>query len=181
MNRVILYGNVGGDPVSKQINGKAVTKFSLATSKSYTNDAGEKITGTSWHFIVLWGKVAETASKYVKKGSSLIVEGEINYRSYENKEGQMIHVTEIIGHNINLTGPKTEEKQEQKSGKVMVNSISDINDLPQHIQDAENNPDDLPYKSGNISNAFKELRDATSGAWNKFENNEDIDQFIDRD
>jgi single-strand DNA-binding protein len=118
MNKVILYGNVGKDPESKVINQKTVTKFSLATNKSYSNAQGEKVTDTSWHNIVLWGKVAETASKYVKKGSSIIIEGEISYRSYENKEGQTVYITEIIGHNLHFTGSK-ETKLSEDDFKTM--------------------------------------------------------------
>jgi single-strand DNA-binding protein len=157
MNRVILHGNVGNDPDSKVLqSGNTVTKFSLATNKSYTDKKGEKITETQWHSIVLWGKVAETASKYVKKGSSLIVEGEIAYRSYVNKEGQTVYITEIIGSNMHFAGskeskePKAEAPQAQEKwhGKQPVKSLSNIDDLPQHVQDAEassNEMDELPY------------------------------------
>ena len=149
MNRVTLYGNVGKDPESKTINGSTVTKFSLATNKTYPNKAGEKISETSWHNIVLWGKVAEIASKYVKKGSSLIIEGEINYRSYENKEGQTVYMTEIIASNMHMVGSKPESKEpkdDEWKGKKPVASMSDISELPQHVKDAESIPDDdLPY------------------------------------
>jgi single-strand DNA-binding protein len=150
MNKVILYGNVGKDPESKVINQKTVTKFSLATNKSYSNAQGEKVTDTSWHNIVLWGKVAETASKYVKKGSSIIIEGEISYRSYENKEGQTVYITEIIGHNMHFTGSKPEDKPAEKKSTAMsdINELPGANDLPQHVRDAQNIPDgmdDLPY------------------------------------
>ena len=138
MNKVILFGNVGKDPDSKVINQKTVTKFSLATNKSYSNSAGEKVTETQWHSIVLWGKVAETASKYVKKGSSLIIEGEISYRSYENKEGQTVYITEIIGRNLHFTGSK-QEPVEKKS-----TAMSDINELPGADESAENDPSYFP-------------------------------------
>lgn len=140
MNKCILWGNCGKDPESKLINQKTVTKFSLATNKSYTNSAGEKITETSWHNVVLWGKVAEIASKYVKKGTSLIIEGEISYRSYENKEGQTVYITEIIGQNLYLTGSKPEEKLPEKKSTAM----SNIDDLPQHVKDSEENPE-MPF------------------------------------
>jgi len=145
MNKVQLFGNVGKDPESKQINGKTITKFSLATNKSYTNSSGEKITETQWHNIVLWGKIAETASKYVKKGNSLIIEGEINYRSYENKDGQTVYVTEIIGHAMHFVGSKPTE--EPKTGKHYVESKSDINELPGNVADYDNIPDDkeMPF------------------------------------
>ena len=143
MNKVLLFGNVGKDPESKVINQKTVTKFSLATNKSYSNSSGEKVTDTSWHNIVLWGKVAETASKYVKKGSSIIIEGEISYRSYENKEGQTVYITEIIGHNMHFTGSKPEEKPAEKKSTAMsnINELPGAEDLPQHVRDAENIPD----------------------------------------
>ena len=153
MNRIYLFGNVGKDPESKQINEKTVTKFTLATNKTFTKD-GNKVTETQWHNIVLWGKVAETASKYVKKGSSLIVEGEITYRSYENKDKVTVYITEIQGSNIYFTGskeakePKAEapKADEKWHGKQPVKSMSNIDELPQHVQDAENVPDDsLPF------------------------------------
>jgi single-strand DNA-binding protein len=137
MNKVLLYGNVGKDPESKIINQKTVTKFSLATNKTYTNNAGEKITETQWHSIVLWGKVAETASGYVKKGMSLIIEGEISYRSYENKDGVRVYVTEIIGQNMHFTGSKEEKKEEKKSA-----AMSDINELPGNVANYDEIPDD---------------------------------------
>ena len=141
MNKIILHGNVGKDPDTRKVNDKTVTKFSLATNKSYTNNSGEKITETQWHNIILWGKVAETASKYVKKGTSLIIEGEISYRSYENKDGQTVYVTEIIGQHMHFTGNKPEEPKTQKA-------MSDVSELPQHVQDAETIQDeglDMPF------------------------------------
>jgi single-strand DNA-binding protein len=141
MNKCILFGNVGKDPESKQINQKTVTKFSLATNKTYTDNAGEKITETQWHSIVLWGKVAETASKYVKKGMSLIIEGEISYRSYENKDGVRVYVTEIIGQNMHFTGNKeAKEPKEEKQSSAM----SDISELPGANESAENDPSYFP-------------------------------------
>ena len=149
MNKVILYGNIGKDPESKVINQKTVTKFTLATNKTYTNASGEKITDTQWHNIVLWGKVAEIASKYAKKGNPLIVEGEISYRSYQNKDDQTVYVTEIIGSNIHLVSNKQEETKQEapKSGKVPIKSLSDINELPGNVADYDeltDNPDDIP-------------------------------------
>jgi single-strand DNA-binding protein len=143
MNKWIGYGNVGKDPEVKRLeSGKIVAKFSLATNKSYTNQSGEKVTETQWHNIILWGKLAELAEKYVKKGNSVIIEGEIAYRSYENKEGQTIYITEIIADKLHFAGSKKDEEkpdnkegQYQKSGKVDVKSMSDPNDLPGNIDD----------------------------------------------
>ena len=147
MNKAILYGNVGKEPDSRKVGDSTVTKFSLATNKTYTDKSGEKVTETQWHNIVLWGKVAETASKYVKKGTSLIVEGEISYRSYENKDGNTIYVTDIIGNALHFTGSKKEEAPQKATdtprGKQHTGAMSDINELPQHVKDAENVPDEL--------------------------------------
>jgi single-strand DNA-binding protein len=130
MNKAILYGNVGKDAEVRLLeSGKKVAKFSLATNKSYTNQQGEKITETAWHNIVLWGKLAELAEKYVKKGNSLIIEGEIVYRSYEDKDGVTKYVTEIVGDRLHFAGSKKEEDKPQ-SGKQPTSAMSDINDLP---------------------------------------------------
>ena len=135
MNRAILFGNVGGDPkVTNLDSGKKVAKFGLATNKSYTKD-GERVTETSWHNIILWNKLAELAEKYVKKGSSVIIEGEIAYRSYENKEGQTIYITEIIGDRLHFAGNKKEEMKEN-----LPSAESDPSYVPESI-----NEDDLPF------------------------------------
>jgi len=137
MNKAILYGNVGKDAEVRTIeSGKKVAKFSLATNKSWNNSAGEKITETSWHNIVLWGKLAELAEKYVKKGNSLIIEGEISYRSYENKDGHTVYTTDIIGHALHFASNKEKESKpddnqgEWKKGeKRQVGAMSDISEL----------------------------------------------------
>jgi single-strand DNA-binding protein len=155
MNKAILFGNVGKDPEVRNLeSGKKVAKFPLATNKSYTNQQGEKITDTSWHNIVLWNKLAELAEKYVKKGSSIIIEGEISYRSYENKEGQTIYTTDIIGDRLHFAGgPKNESKPETKeresipgTNKVKMESLSNINELPDNVADYDDIPDDgIPF------------------------------------
>ena len=134
MNRVTLYGNVGKDPnVTNLESGKKVAKFSLATNKTYSNSSGEKITETQWHNIVLWGKIAETAEKYVKKGSSIILEGEISYRSYDNKDNVTIHITEIIGHAFHFTGNK--EAKEPKAESKPERAEDDPSYTPENVFD----------------------------------------------
>jgi single-strand DNA-binding protein len=149
MNKCILFGNVGKDPEVKTFEGgNKVAKFSLATNKSYTKN-NEKVTETSWHNIVLWGKLAELAEKYVKKGNSVIIEGEISYRSYENKDGVTVYITEINGDRLHFADSKKDEapqaKEEyQKTGKVPVKSMSNIDDLPGNIVDNDLN-DEPPF------------------------------------
>jgi single-strand DNA-binding protein len=142
MNKVFLYGNIGKDPdVRTTESGKKVAKFSLATSSFRKDKDGNKI--TEWHNIVVWDKLAELAEKYIKKGSSLIVDGEISYRTYTDKDGVTKHFTEIICSNMHFTGKKESEPEKQDTewrGKKEVKSMSDINELP-----STDNPDDLPF------------------------------------
>jgi single-strand DNA-binding protein len=81
MNKVTLYGRIGSDPETKDVNGTTLTKLSLATSERYKDKQGNKQERTEWHRLTLWGNVADIASKYVKKGDPLLVEGSIKYSS----------------------------------------------------------------------------------------------------
>ena len=105
INKVILVGNVGRDPEVRYLdNGVVIAKFPIATSETYTNKSGEKVTNTEWHNIVLWRKLAEVADKYIKKGSSLYIEGKIRSRSYEDKDGIKRYITEIVADNMQMLG-----------------------------------------------------------------------------
>lgn len=96
-NRVQLIGNLGMDPEVKKLDsGRMLAKLSLATSDSYKNSEGEKVTDTQWHNLVAWGKTAEIAEKYLKKGNRVVVEGKLVSRSYEDKEGIKRYVTEVV-------------------------------------------------------------------------------------
>jgi single-strand DNA-binding protein len=97
INKVILVGNVGKDPVVRYFDkGVAKATFPLATSETYTNQQGETITSTEWHNIVLWRSLAEVAEKTVKKGSQLYIIGKIKTRSYVDKDGNNKYITEIL-------------------------------------------------------------------------------------
>jgi single-strand DNA-binding protein len=96
-NRVTLIGNLGQDPEIKTIeSGKKVTHFTLATNDTFKNSDGQKVTETTWHNIVAWNGLAETAGKYLKKGKEVAVEGRIVYRTYEDKKGSTKNITEIV-------------------------------------------------------------------------------------
>ena len=96
-NRVQLIGNLGKDPEIRNLeNGKTVANFPMATSETYRNTSGEKITDTQWHNLVAWGKTAEIIEQYLQKGSEVAVEGKLVHRSYEAKDGQKRYVTEIV-------------------------------------------------------------------------------------
>lgn len=109
VNKAILVGNVGGDPeVRTTASGAKVANFSLATSRKWKNKNGEQQESTQWHKIVLWSALADLAEKYVKKGSQLYLEGEIEYRTYEDKEGQTRYITEINGREMRFLGGKSD-------------------------------------------------------------------------
>ena len=96
-NSVRLIGNLGAAPEVKNLeNGNKVAKLNLATNETYTNQKGEKITDTYWHNLVVWGKPAEIAEKYLNKGSEIAIEGKLTNRSYTDKDGVKKYITEIV-------------------------------------------------------------------------------------
>ncbi|SFF51677.1 single-stranded DNA-binding protein [Thermoflexibacter ruber] len=101
LNKVMLIGNLGKDPEEQTLEGGiTVAKFSLATTESYKDDKGETHSLTEWHSIVAWRSLADLAGKYLKKGSTIYLEGKIKTRSYEDKEGNKKYVTEIIAESF---------------------------------------------------------------------------------
>ena len=109
LNKVMLIGNLGKDPEVQTLEGGiAVAKFSLATTESYKDDKGETHSQTEWHSIVAQRSLAEVVGKYLKKGSTIYLEGKIKTRSYEDKTGAKKQVTEIIADSlIMLDKPNT--------------------------------------------------------------------------
>ena len=107
VNKVILVGHLGKDPEVRHLeNGVAVASFSLATTETYTNKAGEKSEQNEWHNIVLWRGLAEVAEKYLKKGKQIYVEGKIRTRSWDDKEGIKRYTTEVVGDSLTMLGKK---------------------------------------------------------------------------
>jgi single-strand DNA-binding protein len=105
VNKVLLIGNLGKDPEVRYLdNGVAVANFSLATTENYKNKEGERVSQTEWHNIVLWRGLAEVAEKWLKKGSSVYVEGKIRTRKWEDKNGNTRYSTEILGDNMTMLG-----------------------------------------------------------------------------
>ena len=97
VNKVILIGNLGKDPELKYLEGNiARVSFSLATTEAYKDKSGNRIEHTEWHNIVMWRTNAENAEKMLKKGMQIYVEGKIQSRQWNDKEGQKRNVTEIV-------------------------------------------------------------------------------------
>lgn len=106
-NKVQLIGNLGNAPEVKTTeSGKTMARFSVATNESYRNANGEKVTETTWHNLVAWGKVAEIAGKYLSKGSEVAIEGKLINRNYSDKDGNKKYITEVQVNELLLLGPK---------------------------------------------------------------------------
>jgi single-strand DNA-binding protein len=104
-NRVQLLGNMGAAAeIRKTAGDKKVANFSLATSEVRKNENGERTTETQWHRLVAWGKLADIIEEYTTKGSELMVEGKLIYRSYVSKEGETKYITEIEVREIMMMG-----------------------------------------------------------------------------
>ena len=111
VNKIVLVGHLGADPESRFTpSGVAVTTFNMATNESWKNKDGEYEDRTEWHRIVLYGKAAETASEYMKKGQLAYVEGRIRTRSWEDKDGMTRYTTEVLGDRFTMLGRKSENK-----------------------------------------------------------------------
>ena len=108
VNKVMLLGNLGRDPEVRTFpNGDSVCNFSIATSTSWKDkDSGEKKEKTEWHNIVMYRKLAEIAGEYLKKGSSVFVEGSLQTRKWQTKEGQDRYTTEIVADTMQMLGGK---------------------------------------------------------------------------
>jgi single-strand DNA-binding protein len=161
VNKVILVGNVGKDPETRYLEGgTAVCSFSLATSETYRNRDGEKVTNTEWHNIVLWRGLAEVAEKYVRKGSQLFIEGRIRTRSWDDRDGNKRYTTEIVGDNMQMLGRRSDDTGMDSQGtSPQVSSTQDsASQAPQAPRENNN------QGSGNQGNGFNDIADESGGA-----------------
>lgn len=114
-NKVQLIGNLGQDPEIRTFeNGKAVARFSLATTESYRDAEGKKITETQWHNLVAWGGLARTIEKYLNKGSEVAVEGKLTHRVFEDKDGKKRYFTEVVCSEMMMLHTKNGEKADPR-------------------------------------------------------------------
>lgn len=106
-NKVQLIGNLGNAPEIKSIeSGKKMARFSIATNENYRNLKGEKVTETTWHNLVAWGKVAELAEKFLQKGNEVVIEGKLINRSYTDKDGIKKYISEVQVNELLLLNSK---------------------------------------------------------------------------
>jgi single-strand DNA-binding protein len=137
INKVTLVGNLGKDPELRYTSsGDAVATFSMATSESWKDAGGNTQERTQWHSIVAWKKLAEICSEYLKKGSKIFLEGRIQYRQYDDKNGVKRYVTEIVMDEMLMLDSKG-----AGGAAPAASSTPQTDDVPS----APNQPDDLPF------------------------------------
>jgi single-strand DNA-binding protein len=106
LNKVFIIGRLTADPQARTTpGGMQVTTFSVATNRSWTDKSGSKKESTEFHNVVIWGRQAEVAAKFLTRGSTVMIEGRLQTRSWEGKDGQMRKTTEIISERMQL-GPR---------------------------------------------------------------------------
>lgn len=149
VNKVILVGNLGADPEMRYMpSGDAVANIRLATTDKWTDkDSGEKREATEWHRVSFFGRIAEIAGQYLKKGSSCYVEGRIRTRKWQDKEtGADRYSTEIVGERLQLLGGRD-------GGQRQYNGDDDDDEPQERKQPAQKQPsggfddmdDDIPF------------------------------------
>lgn len=117
LNKVMLIGNLGRDPELKMTpSGQQVARFSVATTETWRNASGEKQSKTEWHNVVVWGKQAEIAEKFLRKGKQVLVEGRIQYREYTDQAGVKKNATEIRCDNFVMLGKMDESDRQMAYG-----------------------------------------------------------------
>ena len=141
VNKVILVGNLGRDPEIRTLeSGVKVARFSVATTESYNDrNTGQRVDQTEWHNIVLWRGLAEIAEKYLRKGNQVYLEGKLQTRSYQDKDGITKYSTEVVGQNMNMLGGRstTNEASYEPSNQSTAPPAKPV-DLPEET-------DDLPF------------------------------------
>jgi single-strand DNA-binding protein len=153
LNKATLIGNLGADPEIRTTGGGTkVAEFSVATSRRWNDRSGQQQEKTEWHRIVAWTALADIAEQYLKKGDRVYVEGEIQYRSYEDKDGNTRYVTEINARDLIMLGGR--EGGAGSSGNVQsrsrqpaaaVRQTNKEDDYEGFSADFPQEEDDLPF------------------------------------
>ncbi len=141
VNKAIIIGNLGSDPEIRTISsGSRVTTLSVATNRRWTSSTGEMQEETQWHRVVAWNKLAEIAEQYLKKGDRIFVEGRIQYRQWEDQNGQKRYSTEIVALDLVMLGGRGEGAFEMQ--KAPTNGGEEYDDFP---AESLEEGDDLPF------------------------------------
>ena len=146
LNKVMLIGNLGADPeVRSTTGGTRVATLSLATSRQWNNQAGERQEKTEWHRVVLWNSrvstLADLAEKYMKKGDRIYVEGRIEYRTWDDREGKTRYTTEINAREVIMLSPRVGAESGEPV-KAAAGATESYEDFPEALDEED---DDLPF------------------------------------
>lgn len=145
LNKVMLIGNLGKDPeVRYTTSGQAVASFSLATSEKFKNKSGEWEERTEWHNIVLWGRQGEIAGEYLAKGRTVFIEGRLQTRKWQDKDGRDRYTTEIVGERMQMLGGKGEGAGGRQGGGKAPADDSAYGSQGAY-EEPSFNPDDIPF------------------------------------
>jgi single-strand DNA-binding protein len=147
LNKVMLIGNLGKDPeVRYTASGQAVAGFSLATSEKYKDKSGEWVDKTEWHNITLWGKLAEIAKEYLTKGKTVYIEGRLQTRKWQDRDGRDRYTTEIVGDKMQMLGARGEGGGGGGGGGRSGGRPSDdFGGAPAYEDPVFNPDDDIPF------------------------------------
>ena len=141
INKVILIGRLGRDPEVKYTpSGQAVAKFSIATDETYKDRNGEQQRRTEWHNIVAWRRLAEICGEYLVKGKLVYIEGRIQTRQWEDREGNKRNTTEIVAREMKMLSPKGEGDRSESSSQQ-----SESTPAPAPAPSPEITDDDIPF------------------------------------
>ncbi len=147
VNKVILVGNLGRDPETRYTaGGDPITNVSIATTDTWKDKAGEKQEKTEWHRVAFFGKLAEIAGEYLKKGSQVYVEGRLQTRKWQDKDGQDKYTTEIVADRMQMLGsrsgagggasvgePPADRERASSGGKPSAPAKKNVDDLDDDI------------------------------------------------
>lgn len=150
VNKVILVGNLGDDPTIRYMpNGGAVANITLATSESWRDKTtGEQKEKTEWHRVVLFGKLAEVAGEYLKKGSQVYIEGKLNTRKWTDQAGVEKYITEVhvnVGGTMQMLGGKAEGGKPAQSGAQQSRPAQQSQPAAQNNEPPMDFDDDIPF------------------------------------
>jgi len=162
VNKVILIGNLGRDPEVRYMpNGEAVCNFSIATTDSWKDKSGAKQERTEWHNIVMYRKLAEIAGEYLKKGRPVYVEGRLQTRKWQTKEGQDRYTTEIIADQMQMLGGRdgAGSNASYDGGMDQGGMDSDYNQAPPSQAQARTAPAQSAPKAATTGSGFDDFED----------------------
>lgn len=147
VNKVLLIGRLGNNPEIRYTNtGTAVANFNLATSESWNDKTGQKQERTEWHRVVVWGKLAELCEKYLAKGRQCFVEGRLQTRSWDDKDGNKRYTTEIVANTVQFLGGANASAPNASAGAGMGAGMNEPagGDMPQ-VQESAFTEDEIPF------------------------------------